>query len=221
MDTQAIGQQTFFPGFIINGYVEEQLKRFDVVPQNQTFSPFIPVMSSSIDDLYSEFLSNDSSLPIYIAYDKLSRFRPNSFYRHKREQMIYTIHGPLEKVYSAARIIQAALDREDAAAQDVNLWSSQNQDKWFDLNLITTSVATPPGSVRYDDEVNNQGISVGTRKATTQPIFFHNFKTFQIDESRDLLELQSAQGSMRMIYRNKIIVQYDYHTVDPVDALYT
>jgi hypothetical protein len=141
--------------------------------------------------------AEDGSLPVLITFDTLSRFRPSPFYRHKREQMLYTIHGPLEKVLATIRIINAALDREDSAAQDVNLWSSQNQ-----------------------------AILSGT-DAKTQPIFFHNMKTFQIDESRDLLELQSAQGSMRMIYRNKIIVQYDYHVSDPrsedglISRLYT
>ncbi len=71
MDNQLLGQNTFFPGFIVNGYLEDELKRFDIVSQSQDFSPFIPVMSSSIDDLYGEFLSTDSSLPVYIAYDRL------------------------------------------------------------------------------------------------------------------------------------------------------
>lgn len=191
MDNQLLGQNTFFPGFLVNGYLEDELKRFDIISPSQEFSSFIPVMSSSIDDLYGEFLSTDSSLPVYIAYDRLSRFRPSPMYRHKREQMVYTIHGPLDKVYATARVIQAALDREDSAAQDINLWSSKNLPKWFE---------------------------VGSGKiATTQPIFFHNFKTFQMDESRDLLELAAVRG----IYRNKIVVEYDYHTNDPLDALYT
>jgi hypothetical protein len=188
MDTEAIGQQTYYPALKINGYIEEQLKLFEVVPPTQTFSPFIPVMSTSIDDLYGEFLSTDGSLPIIIAYDTLSRMRPSSFYRQKREQILYTVHGPQDKVFAAIRIINAALDREDSAAQDVNIWLANNQ-------------ASSPG--------------------VSQDVFFHNIKTFQIDESRDLLEVQAAQGSMRMIYRNKIIVQYDFHTTDPISSLYT
>lgn len=188
MDIEAIGQQTYYPGLKINGYLEEQLKLFEVVAPTQNFSPFIPVMSTSIDDLYGEFLSADGTLPIIIAYDTLSRMRPSAFYRHKREQILYTVHGPQDKVFAAMRIINAALDREDSAAQDVNAWASANQD-------------VNPGA--------------------SQDVFFHNIKTFQIDESRDLLEVQAAQGSMRMIYRNKIIVQYDYHTIDPVSSLYT
>ena len=188
MDREAIAQQTYFPGFKINGYLEEQLKLFEVVSPSQTFSPFIPVMSTSIDDIYGEILSTDASLPVIIAYDTLSRFRPSSFYRHKREQLLYTVHGPQDKVFATIRIINAALDREDSAAQDVNAWASSNES------------ALP---------------------ATSQNVFFHNIKTFQIDESRDLLELQSGLTSTRPIYRNKIIVQYDYHTNDPLISLYT
>jgi hypothetical protein len=191
MDKDFIGKQTYFPAFILNGYLEQELKRAEIIAPNQSFSPFIPVMSSSIDDLYNEYIDTGDGLPIYIAYDTLSRFTPNAFYRHKREQTLYTVHGPLDKIFATIRIINAALDRADSAAQDVNLWASKNQ-------------------VLIEGEL-----------AVTQPIFFHNLKTFQIDESRDLLELQSAQGSTRMIYRNKIIVQYDYHTNDPLDALYT
>lgn len=188
MDTEAIGQHTYYPALKINGYLEEQLKLFEVVSPTQTFSPFMPVMATSIDDIYGEILSTDASLPIVIAYDTLSRFRPNSFYRHKREQVLYTVHGPQDKVFAAIRIINAALDREDSAAQDVNAWASNNQ-----------STATP----------------------ISQDTFFHNIRTFQIDEARDLLELQEALGSTRAIYRNKIIVQYDYHTTDPLNAIYT
>ncbi len=208
MKDQLIGQNTFFPGFIVNGYLENELKRFEIIAPAQTFSAFIPVMSSSIDDLYGEFLTNDSSLPVYIAYDRLSRFRPSPFYRHKREQMVYTIHGPLEKVYATARVIQAALDREDSAAQDVNLWSSRNLSKWYDLAL-ENDIYVPSDIPRI--------IENPSPESTTQPIFFHNFKTFQMDESRDLLELAAVRG----IYRNKIVVEYDYHTNDPLDALYT
>jgi hypothetical protein len=181
MDKEALGQQTYFPAFTINGYIEQELRRFDIVDEPQTWSPFMPAMSTNIDDIYGEALSLDGTLPILISYDTLSRFRPSPMYRHKREQIMYTVHGPEDKVFAAIRVINAALDREDSAAQDVNSWQSKNQ------------------------------------SSSSQCIFFHNIKAFQVDESRDLLELASVRG----IYRNKIIVQYDYHTEDPLDALYT
>jgi hypothetical protein len=45
-------------------------------------------------------------------------------------------------------------------------------------------------------------------------VFFHRFKAFQIDETRDLLELSSA----RLSAVNKIVIEYDYHTTG---AFYT
>lgn len=39
-------------------------------------------------------------------------------------------------------------------------------------------------------------------------VFFHNFKVYQADETRDVLELASA----RTVYANKLIIEYDYHT---------
>jgi hypothetical protein len=187
MDKELLAQQTFYAPLVINKYIEEQLRDFNIVPASQTWSPIMPVFSSSIDDLYGELINSGNTLPLVIFYDRLSRFRPSPMYRHKREQIMYTLHGSMDSVFAGLRVIEAALDREDAAAQDVNLWSSKNKD------LIVGS------------------------DALTQPIFFHNFKTFQVDETRDLLELAAVRG----IYRNKIIVEYDYHTNDPLDALYT
>jgi hypothetical protein len=191
MDRELLGQQAYYPAFALNGYIQEQIRLFGINSSVRQEDSFItPVTSTNLDDLYGEILfSNpDGTLPVLIVYDTLSRFRPSPFYRHKREQILYTVHGPLEDVLATIRIINAALDREDSSAQDVNTWSSKNQE------------------------------SIGS---ISQGVFFHNTKTFQVDESRDLLELQSAQGSMRMIYRNKVIVQYDYHTNSPEDAFYT
>lgn len=47
-------------------------------------------------------------------------------------------------------------------------------------------------------------------------IYFHRFKAFQIDETRDLLEL----ASVRYLHKAKIIVEFDYHTKDPIAAFY-
>jgi hypothetical protein len=168
-----------WPPHFVNGYLESQLKRFEIIPPTQTFSAFIPVGPNSVDELYKEFIGD---LPTIILYEKLARFRSGPFYRNKREQIMYNITGKLEDVMDASRVIQAALDREDASAQDVNKW------------IIT--------DWSNEDIPNN--------------VFFHRFKAFQIDETRDLLEL----SSVRTLYKAKVIVEYDYHTKDPLDAFY-
>jgi hypothetical protein len=132
------------------------------------------VQSTSIDDLFDEL--NPEPYPFLVVYDRLVRYKPNSFYRHKREQLVYTIHALSdEKGFDISRVIIEALDRQDAAGQDVNQWLIENPEKLGTLN---------------------------------HNVFFHGFRVFQVDETRDIIEL----GSVKFNYRNKIIVEYDYHT---------
>jgi hypothetical protein len=97
-------------------------------------------------------------------FDRLVRFRPNAFYRHKREQLVYFIYAPdLSKLFDSTRVIIECLDREDAAAQDLNAWISLNDIKDENDNIITPNV------------------------------MFHNIKVYQADEARDIAELASAR----------------------------
>lgn len=48
-------------------------------------------------------------------------------------------------------------------------------------------------------------------------VFFHSFRVYQADETRDVLELISA----RTVYVSKLIIEYDYHTNDISGTLYT
>jgi hypothetical protein len=42
-------------------------------------------------------------------------------------------------------------------------------------------------------------------------VFFHNFKVYQIDETRDILELNSVNMSE---WASKLIIEYDYHAAN-------
>jgi hypothetical protein len=83
---------------------------------------------TNIEDLYNDTISiQQVESPILIIYDRMMRFRPTPFYRHKREQLIYFIYSSdVSKLINAVRIITEALDREDAAAEDVNKYSAEN-----------------------------------------------------------------------------------------------
>lgn len=177
-----VQETTGFPPTLINKYLLAQLELHELyIPQtNVPFEPFIPVQSTSIDDLFDEL--NPDPDPFLVVYDRLVRYKPNAFYRHKREQLVYTIHTlDQAKMFDISRVIAESLDRQDAAAQDVNQWLVENPDELTGL--------------RHN-------------------VFFHSFRVFQIDETRDIVEL----GSIKFNYRNKIIVEYDYHTVG---TLYT
>lgn len=46
-------------------------------------------------------------------------------------------------------------------------------------------------------------------------IFFHTFKIYQLNESRDIIDF----GTARTWAGNKIIIEYDYHYKEPSDPL--
>lgn len=132
--TPNIKDTGFAPTFI-NNYVNEQLSLFGLIasgpsaPNQAGFNPMVPAQyPTSIEDLYNDTVSiQQVESPILIVYDKMMRFRPTPFYRHKREQLIYFIYSSdVGKLIDAVRIISASLDREDAAAEDVNQYTAQN-----------------------------------------------------------------------------------------------
>lgn len=169
---ESIALQTTFPPVLVNKYILAQLQRFDILTGREGIDPILPVQSTNIDDLFDEITLTDQ--PFLIAYDRLIRYNNDASYWNKREQLVYTIHAADTALgYDISRVIVEALDRQDAAAQDVNAWLTENKADLPPLN-----------------------------------VFFHNFRVFQIDETRDLVEL----GSIKFNWRGKIIIEYDYHT---------
>ena len=78
--------------------------------------------------------------------------------------MVYFIYGPnLSKLFDTTRVIIECLDREDAAAQDLNTW------------LVANPI------IGENDQV------------ITPNVYFHNIKVYQADEARDIAELASAR----------------------------
>jgi hypothetical protein len=126
---------TGFPPTFLNKYVKAQLNRFGLITdgpeglQQAGLDPMVPALfPTNIEDLYNDQIQiRQTDKPILIVYDRLMRFRPTPFYRNKREQLIYFIYcSDSGKLLDSIRIITDALDREDAAAQDINLWLQNN-----------------------------------------------------------------------------------------------
>jgi hypothetical protein len=169
----SVNDHTGFPPVFLNAYVLEELKKFKGVDGSplmpigpEPFQPFFPAqVPDSVEGIYNDipFIRNNPDTTVII-FDRLMRFRPTPFYKHKREQLIYFIYSPnLSKLIDTTRVIIECLDREDAAAQDLNLWISQN-------------------------DVLNENEEVIAKN-----VFFHNLKVYQADESRDIIELASAR----------------------------
>lgn len=160
-----IDEYTGYPPYYIRGYIISELTKFGILSGFEQMVPVFPTSPTNIEDVYKNYIGAPGiEDPLLIQYERLLRFRPNSFYPHKREQlMLYLYSTNLSKVLDSHRIITEALDREDAAAQDVNLWSIKND-------------------------------VIGSNNTKIEPnVFFHNIKVYQADETRDLLELASAR----------------------------
>lgn len=174
---------TGFPPIFVNAYVVAQLEEFGLLNVKRGMSPIFPTSPTNIEDVYREHIDNAGvEDPVLIQYERLMRFRTTPFYRNKREQLIYYVYCTnLSKSFDVTRVISDALDREDSAGQDVNAWLGSNE------------ILDP-----------NSGTAI------TPNVFFHSFRTYQTDETRDLLNSVSA----KTVYINKIIVEYDYHTTN-------
>jgi hypothetical protein len=172
-----------YPPFFINGYIKDQLTSFDII-QSSEVTPILPVTPEDSATIYQQLLTTSNTPnPLLIQYDRLLRFRPSPFYRRKREQLVYTfICSSLEKQNNAMAMTIEALDRQDAAAQDINAWAAAN--------------------TLFDDD---------GQTPIPKNVYFHNFRVYQVDESRDLIELASVNMSL---VRGKIIIEFDYHTTD-------
>jgi hypothetical protein len=135
------------PENVINRYVWEQFKTqapafYNLYPETVGGSQLIPFFPAGAGNVPPEILEND--LP-YIVFDKFTKVRTGSykyFYPVKSEQMRYTIYGGSlygEAANGADRygttitltsLITLILDREDAAADDINEFAEELYDDY-------------------------------------------------------------------------------------------
>ena len=129
---------TSFPPIFINQYVVEQLKMFDILSGFEQMVPVFPTTPTNIEDVFKNYIGAPGiDDPLLIQYERLIRFRPTPFYRRKREQVVYYLYcTDLSKITDAHRVISDALDREDAAAQDVNAWCAGQSQASLPFNIF-------------------------------------------------------------------------------------
>jgi hypothetical protein len=129
----------------INAYVINELSQYDDIGVDSTseLKPIFAVSPTNIDELYNDlFQRGPVQEPLMIIYDRLMTFRPNAFYPHKREQLVYFLYSTkLANINNAVTVISQLLDREDASAQDLNAWCSNNTDgKKYNVFFRNTKV---------------------------------------------------------------------------------
>jgi hypothetical protein len=142
--------------------------------------PFFPSVPSTLNDLTESFPTSG----VMATYDRMIRMRRSPFPHIKCEQLLYYFYATAQNsVINMVKITEQTLrvmDREDETAEELNEWCRAK------------------GSIIVEGE-------------TIEPNFvFHNFKVFQLQETRDIVNF----GTARTYAGNKIIIYYDYHMLE-------
>jgi len=196
--TRNLELETGYPPYFVNGYIKAQLQKFNILSGTEQMSPIFPTSPTNIDEVFKNYIAPAGvQSPLLIQYERLLRLRTSPFYVKKREQLaLYLYSAELSKVLDAHRIISMALDREDAAAEDVNKWASENV---------------------ISDTRNN---------AAPQNVHFHSFRVYQAGETRDIVNLASARtiyaNKLIVEYDYHVVLRTsDFTDQDPSAPLYT
>jgi hypothetical protein len=183
------------PPSFINVYLQQKLGAdFGAIPMFPTVPTDMLSMSDgfSIQDLTegTRFNFNGNAA----IYDRMFKMRRMPFPHIKCEQLLYYFNALTEDaVPSLIRItqsIQDLLDRGDESAEDLNAWIL--------LNLVIE-----------EEPVTLKPITTIPGHGTFYVPHFHNFKIYQLEETRDIVDF----GTARTYAGNKIIIDYDWHSV--------
>lgn len=141
--------------------------------------PFFPTTPSTINDVTEYFPTGG----VMCTYDRMIRMRPKPFPHIKCEELLYYFYATAENsIINMVKItekVMRLMDREDESAEELNKWCRAK------------------GSITVEGEVVDFNYN------------FHNFKVFQLQETRDIINFATA----RTYGGNKMIIYYDYNSL--------
>jgi hypothetical protein len=151
--------------------------------------PFFPTQPSTLDSLTQSFPTGD----VMATYDRMFKMNRSGFPHIKCEQALYyfyaTADTSVEKMIQITEAVYRLLDRGDESAEEINNWCSNRR---IDLG--------------------------GTEGLVDNMFYFHDFKVYQLEETRDIIDF----GTARTYAGNKIIIDFDYHQMpDLTNASWT
>ena len=173
------------PAMIVNQYLSEKVEQ--LVPDYfGTPMFFLPTMPTDVDALYEGFPAAEGQT--FAVYERMFKMRRAPFPHCKCEQVLYYLYKndaptPSEQaaaLFNTTQAIYDLMDRGDESAEEINAWQKNNLDESKELNFFGTKF---------------------------EPVFFHSFKVFQLEETRDIVDFATANSFIA----NKIIVDYEYH----------
>lgn len=143
--------------------------------------PFFPTAPSTIDSLTQSFAESNG---VMATYDRMFRMNRKTFPHIKSEQLLYYFYATQENsitnMVQVTEIVYRLLDRFNESAEEVNDWCSNRR-----INIGTSGVPNLIDNMFY----------------------FHNFKVYQLEETRDIIDF----GTARTYAGNKIIIDFEYH----------
>jgi len=170
------------PMLWVNAYLQYQLGK-----HIKLGVPFFPPSPNTVDDLTDTWiklidLDTDEEQRlgyegIKCTYDRLIRMRKSSFPHIKCEQLLYYFFATQDNV--TAKMI--------AVTETV-------------LRLMDREDETA-------EEINAWAKATGQIAGHTPKFYFHRFKVYQLQETRDIIDF----GTARTYGGNKIIIDFDYH----------
>lgn len=142
--------------------------------------PFFPSTPSTLETLQKEFPPGGAMA----TWDRLIKMNKTGFPHIKCEQLMYYFYAQgSEPIITMVKIQEAVLrlmDRFDETAEELNAWCANRQ-------------------IRLDDG-----------SVIDNMFYFHNFKVYQLEETRDIIDF----GTARTYGGNKIIIDFDYHQMN-------
>jgi hypothetical protein len=140
-------------------------------------TPFFPSTPSTINDLTQYFPDGG----VMATWDRLIKMNKKGFPHIKCEQLLYyfyaTAENSVENMVQIQESVLRLMDRFDETAEEINAWCANRQIR-LDQNTVIDNM-----------------------------FYFHNFKVYQLEETRDIIDF----GTARTYGGNKIIIDFDYH----------
>ena len=173
------------PPTIINTYLQQKLgPEFGAIPMFPTIPTDMVTLAQdfSINDLTEGSPGRFTFNGNAAIYDRMFKMRRMPFPHIKCEQLLYYFNALTEDaVPNLIRITQSIQDLLDRGDE-----SAQEINEWAAANLDYEAIES-------------------------KPVFFHSFKIYQLEETRDIVDF----GTARTYAGNKIIIDYDWHPVNP------
>lgn len=176
------------PVLWINKYLQSQISgifQADNGDAGASF-PLFPSSPSTVDDLTEYFAVSTEG--VAATWDRLIKMNRKQFPHIKSEQILYYFYAtgsdPINKMVKIQESVLRLMDRLDETAEEINNWCSNRQ-------------------VRLDDNT-----------VVDNMFYFHNFKVYQLEETRDIIDF----GTARTFGGNKIIIDFEYHQMPDLTA---